>query len=297
MRSIAHRGWHTHDIAWLSVHLPQLSSTMSSSKKTKCRGQKVWTPFLIKCFIIIHLQQMHKLGLQSGLNLSHLPDMTQVRVAAEFPQDPAWFIYPPLVVTGAKPYWGDTYTKSPAFLPESEIEEVYVRTSGFVAHSQTTDLQYVAVETQATSLTESYAPRGPTGFSQWGHVTELTAAMPTSDPLISAPSTQVQQTLQALGHPQPYPLSWVQEVFAFAPMRHEGDCGTAPGIGVIRVGVVFCCNQNYTNFILDRRRSICYGFQWPCYSITTLAQHSQWTPPLHHHLLSQHQILQPVQRW
>ncbi|KIM69289.1 hypothetical protein SCLCIDRAFT_19897 [Scleroderma citrinum Foug A] len=98
------------------------------------------------------------------------------------------------------------------------------------------DLQYVATETQATSLTESYAPQGPTGLSQWGHVTELTAAMPTSDPSISAPSTQVQWTLWALGRPQPYLLSRVREVFAFAPMRHEGDRGTALGIGVIRTG-------------------------------------------------------------
>ena len=150
---------------------------------------------------------MHKLGLQSGLNPSHLPDTTQVGVAAEFPQDPAQFIYPLLVITGAEPYWGDTYTESPAFLPESEIEELYVGPSGFVAHSQTADSQYVAVETQATSLTESYAPQGPTGFSQWGHVIELTATTPTSDPSTSAPSTQVQWTLRALGCPQPYLLS------------------------------------------------------------------------------------------
>ena len=137
------------------------------------------------------------------------------------------------------------------------------------------DSQYVATETQATSLTESYAPQGPTGLSQWGHVMEFTTAMPTSDPSISAPLTQVQRTLQTLGHPQPYPLSRVWEVFAFAPMHHEGDHGMALGIGVIRVGVVFCHNQNYTNFVLDRRRSICYRFQWPCCSITMLAQCSQ----------------------
>ena len=73
------------------------------------------------------------------------------------------------------------------------------------------DSQYVAAETQATSLTESYAPQGPTGKTQWGHVTELTATTPTSDPSTSAPSTQVQWTLRALGCPQPYLLSWVWE--------------------------------------------------------------------------------------
>ena len=185
---------------------------------------------------------MSKPGLQSGLNPSHLPDMMQVSVAAEFPQDPVRLIYPSLV-TGTKSYHGVTHTANPTF-PHSEFEELYVGPSGF-SHSQIVE-PYVIVETQASSSIlpiGSYGLPGLAGFSQWDHATDLTIATPTSDPSISTPSVQIQLTLRALSRPRPYPLNCVQEVFAFAPVcpNLEVDCGTAERVGVIRVSVVFRC--------------------------------------------------------
>ena len=185
---------------------------------------------------------MSKPDLQSGLNPSHLPDTTQVGVAAEFPQDPARLIYPSLV-TGTESYHGVTHTANPTF-PHSEFEELYVGPSGF-SHSQIVE-PYVIAETQASSSIlsiGSYGPPGLAGFSQWDHATDLTIATPTSDPSISTPSVQIQPTLRTLSRPRPYPLSRVREVFAFAPVcpNLEADCGTAERVGVIRVSVVFRC--------------------------------------------------------
>ena len=136
-------------------------------------------------------------GSQSSLNPSHISDVTQVGVATEFPLDPAQIIYPPLVTTGTEPYSGDTHSTVPTLPCQSQSgfeELLYVGPSGFIA-----------VETQASS--EPYSPPGPSGFFQWGYVTNLTIATPTSNPSILTPSTQVLLTLQALSCLQPYPLS------------------------------------------------------------------------------------------
>ena len=208
---------------------------------------------------------MRKPGSKSSLNPSHLPDTTQVGVAAEFPQDPARILYPTLTVTGTETYNGDTYTASPAFPHESEFEESYVGPSGFFSHSQIVE-PYTTAETQASSSTlpvEPYGPPGSNVFSRWGHAMDLAIATPTSDPSISTPSTQIQPTLRALSRPQPYPLSRVREVFAFTPIRNdEVGRGTAMRIGVIRVSVLSHYQNNSTNFVLDRRGSICYRSQY-----------------------------------
>jgi len=174
---------------------------------------------------------MSKLGSRSSLNPSHISDATQVGVAAESPLDPAQIIYPPLVATGTEPYGGDTHTTVPTLPCQSQ--------SGFEELLYVGPSSFVAAETQASS--ESYGPPGPSGFSQWGYVTNLTIATPTSDPSISTPSTQVLPTLRALSRPQLYPLSQVREVFAFSPVRCDDvGCNTAARVGVIRVGVMSC---------------------------------------------------------